>query len=79
MSGQINAIFQGSACEAFYACRCVDISPRGIAVDCPEPLSPEMIIQLQGNDGGAKRFARVIHCLPRGPAYRVGLEFIAVS
>jgi hypothetical protein len=50
-----------------------------MGVDCPEPLSPEMIIQLQSTDGGPKRFARVRYCHQRGAGYRVGLEFIAVN
>jgi hypothetical protein len=55
------------------------MSPSGMGVDCPEPLSPEMIIQLQSTDGGPKRFARVRYCHQRGAGYRVGLEFIAVN
>ena len=52
VSGGIKTTYKGRALETDYDCLCVDISPRGIAMDCPEPMLPDMIVHLRLNDGG---------------------------
>ena len=76
ISGTIRATCNGYALDTSHVCCIVDISPRGIAIDCPEPMVPDMIIQLQSDDRGSSRFARVRYCQQRGATFRVGLEFI---
>jgi hypothetical protein len=76
-SGAISATLKGLACETEHHCNCVDICLRGIAMDCPEPLLPDMIVHLHLNDGGVNRLARVRHCRPLGSLFRVGLEFLS--
>jgi hypothetical protein len=56
---------------------CVDISPRGIAIHCSEPLTKDWVAQLNLENRGPGRLARVRYCVRRGGRYRVGLEFIA--
>jgi hypothetical protein len=77
VSGAIRATFSGCAVETVCVCSCVDISPRGIAIDCPEQMLPDMVIQLQSDNPGSRRLARVRYCHQRGATFRVGLEFIA--
>jgi PilZ domain-containing protein len=79
MSGTVRAICSGYVVETVHVCRGVDISPRGIAIDCPEPLFPDMVVRLQSEDPANSRSARVCYCQPRGAVFRVGLEFIATE
>jgi hypothetical protein len=75
MSGTVRTATPGYAMDVMYACACVDISPRGMAIDSPEPLLPDMVVPIQAED--SRRFARVCYCMDRGIGYRIGLEFIA--
>src|SRR5215831_6181636 len=76
-SGNIFATFKGSVVDTTLACLCVDISPRGIAVDCLEPMQVDSILELHSDQYGPRRLARVRYCLPRSGSYRIGLEFMA--
>jgi hypothetical protein len=77
MSGTIRLISKGYAVDNTYVCTCRDISPRGIAVDCPELLSPNLVVTIQSEQYGPSRLARVCHCQQQGDVFRIGLEFIA--
>jgi hypothetical protein len=55
---------------------CVDISPRGMAVDCSELLTKDRVVQLHSEEHGPRLLARVRYCLQRSNHYRVGLEFV---
>ena len=75
MSGTLRTVTPGSAMDVMHACACVNISPRGMAIDSPEPLLPDMVVPIQAAD--SRRFARVCYCMDRGTGYRIGLEFVA--
>lgn len=60
-----------------YSCSCVDISPCGMAIDCPGPMSLGVVITLHVQEQSLSRLARVCYCREHGSAYRIGLEFIA--
>jgi hypothetical protein len=62
-----------------HLCSCVDISPRGIAIDCPEALAPESQVAIVADEQGVRRMARVCYCNPQGAGHRIGLEFVAVN
>ena len=76
MSGTIFVTCHGSVVDATQSASCVDISPRGIAIDCSELLTKDWIVQLHSENRGPRRLARVRYCIQRGDRYRVGLEFI---
>jgi hypothetical protein len=76
-SGTIFVTCRGSVVETAHVSPCVDISPRGIGVECPEPLTVDGFVQVHSDDHGPRRLARVRYCLHRGESYRVGLEFVA--
>lgn len=76
-SGTIFVTCKGSGVETTHASSCVDISPRGIGVECPEALTVDGFVQVHSDDHGPRRLARVRYCLQRGESYRVGLEFTA--
>ena len=77
MSGTVRTVTSGSTEAVMHACSCVNISPRGMAIDSPEPLAPDMIVPILADGQGSKRFARVRYCQDRGRGYRIGLEFVA--
>jgi hypothetical protein len=76
-SGTIVITCKGAVVDSTYLASCVDISPRGMAVECLEPLTVDGFVQLQSEDHSPRRMARVRYCIPRGDRYRAGLEFIA--
>src|SRR5690348_15423209 len=76
-SGNIFATFRGRAMDFRHECVCVDLSPRGIAIDCPEPMQVDSILHLHTTELGPRRLARVRYCRKRGESYRLGLEFVA--
>jgi len=77
ISGTVRTtVTPGSAMDMMHVCSCVDISPRGMAIDSPEPLALDMVVPIQAEGEGSRRFARVCYCLDRGIGYRIGLEFI---
>ena len=75
ISGTVRTVAPGST--APHVCTCVDISPRGMAIDSPEPLARDMDVPILSE--GIKRFARVRYCQDRGQGYRIGLEFVAAE
>ena len=77
ISGTVRTVTPGSAMDVMHVCSCVDISPRGMAIDSPEPLALDVVVPIQAEGEGSRRFARVCYCLDRGIGYRIGLEFIA--
>jgi hypothetical protein len=77
MSGTIFVTCHGSVVDATQSASCVDISPRGIAIDCLDLLPADWVVQLHSESLGPRRLARVRYCIQRGDRYRVGLEFIA--
>jgi len=76
-SGNIFATFPGIVADTTYCCLCVDISPRGIAIDSLEPMSVDAIVRLHSDMQGPRRMAAVRYCLERNGSYRVGLELIS--
>jgi hypothetical protein len=77
MSGTIFITCKGAVVDTTHVCSCVDISPRGIAVDCPEPLTVDGFFQLHSEERGPRRVARVRYCIARDGRHRIGLEFSA--
>ena len=75
ISGTVRLSCPGSPFET--VCSCVDISPRGMAIDSPEPLLPGAIIVLHTDVQSQRRVAQVCYCQERGNVYRTGLEFMA--
>src|SRR5688572_25396536 len=67
----------GSAVPITQTCSCVDMSPRGIAIDSPEPIEPNTFVALRSDERDPKRWARVRYCRPHDVVHRIGLEFIA--
>jgi hypothetical protein len=76
-SGTIFVTCKGSVLDTTHVSSCVDISPHGIGVKCPEPLTVDEFVQVHSDDQGPRRLARVRYCFRRGENYRVGLEFVA--
>jgi hypothetical protein len=76
-SGNIFVTFQGLVADTTYGCLCVDVSPKGIAIDSVEPMTVDATVQLHTGVHGARRLAAVRYCLERNGSYRVGLEFIS--
>jgi hypothetical protein len=79
ISSAILATYQGPTTVITRTCSCVDISPRGIAIDSLEPMEPNTLVALHSDtdEHGAKRCALVRYCRERGILYRIGLEFLA--
>jgi len=77
MSGKMIVTSKGSVVDTTQVASCVDISPRGVAIDCSELLAKDWVVQLHTEDRGPRRLARVRYCIQCGDRYRVGLEFIA--
>jgi len=76
VSGTVVVVRKGSVVDTTHTCSCVDVSLRGIALDCPEPLKVDELVQLQSDDQITSQ-ARVRHCGQSDGGYRVGLEFVA--
>jgi hypothetical protein len=76
-SGTVFLVLKGSVIDITHVCSCVDISPRGIGIECPEPLAVGAYVQLQSVEQGTARLARVRHIMEREGKYRMGLEFVA--
>jgi hypothetical protein len=75
-SGTVFVTCNGSVVDTTQVASCVDISPRGMAVDCSEPLAKDWFVQLHSEDHGTRLPARVCYCIQRSNQYRIGLEFI---
>ena len=77
MSGQILVTTTGVAIDTTRICSLVDVSPRGIGIDCPESLTVDEFVQVHSDEHGPRRNARVRHCHQVVDLYRVGLQFVA--
>jgi hypothetical protein len=75
-SGTILATSRGGAITATHICSLVDISLHGMAVECSDGLSPDIFLDVQSEDHGSPRLARVRYCVPHAGMYRVGLEIV---
>jgi PilZ domain-containing protein len=73
-AGTVLLTWRTSVVERTEYCSSVDLSPRGIGIECQEPLRLESIVELLS--GGAKRLARVRYCRAIAGGYRIGLEFL---
>jgi hypothetical protein len=76
VTGTILATYE-STIPITQTCSCVDLSPRGIAIDSPEPIEPNTLVALRSDERDPKRWARVRYCRPHYVVHRIGLEFIA--
>jgi hypothetical protein len=77
ISGTVRLTYSGYVVESAYVCSCVDISPRGMAVDCPDSIPQDTLIMVHAEEQDPRRPARVCYCHERGTVYRIGLEFTA--
>lgn len=78
LSGEVIAIHGSNYAEsARFRCSCVDWSPRGIAVTCPEALPRDASVRIQSDSPRFTRFARVRYCQHDMTAFRIGFEFLA--
>jgi hypothetical protein len=46
ISGTIRVVVKSFSLVTTHVCSCVDISPRGIGLDCPELIALETVVQL---------------------------------
>jgi hypothetical protein len=58
MSGTVFVTCKGSVADTTQVASCVDISPRGMAVDCSELLTKDQVVQLHSGDHGPASRAR---------------------
>ena len=77
ISGKVRVRYAGLGIDCVHVCSCVDGSPSGMAIDCPDWIQPETTVEVQADENGAKHQARVCYCQQRGATYRIGLEFNA--
>lgn len=77
-SGRILATAAGSVVTTTHECAMIDVSLHGMAIECSEPLPPDIILQLRAEDDGPMRLARVCYCVPRGTSYRIGVRFTII-
>lgn len=77
MPGTIFVTCKGTVIDTTHVSSCVDISRRGIGVDCPESLPVNGFVLVHSEEHGPRRMAQVRYCAQRGDRYRVGLEFTA--
>ena len=75
LSGTIQVKCRGYALETVYTCAYINVSPRGIGIEAPEPLKVGSFVMLYSDEHGPRRLARVRHCVRGLDTYRVGLEF----
>ena len=78
VTGTVLATY-GSVVPITQTCSCVDVSPRGIAIDSPEPIDPNTFVALRSDEHDPKRWARVRYCRPHDVVHRIGLEFVATE
>jgi hypothetical protein len=76
ISGTVFITCKGSVVDTTQVASCVDVSPRGMAVECSESLTNHLVVQLHSEDDGPRLLARVRYCVQRSDHYRVGLEFV---
>jgi hypothetical protein len=76
ISGTVFITCKGSVVDTTQVASCVDVSSRGMAVDCSESLTNDQVVQLHSEDDGPRLLARVRYCVERSDHYRVGLEFV---
>ena len=78
MSGTLLATPRGTAVLSTRVCSIIDVSPHGMAVDSPDPLPVSQFLDVQSEDYGPARLARVRYCVPHDAIYRIGLEVITL-
>src|SRR5215469_10839738 len=77
LSGDLTAIYDKGYGEVVSRqCSCIDFSPRGLGVFCPEPIPPDTLVQLIGESRQLMQFGRVRHCHSRGISFSIGFEFV---
>jgi hypothetical protein len=79
MSGTLLATPRGAAVISPRICSIVDVSLHGMAVDCPEPMPANQFLDVQSEDYGPSRLARVRYCVAHDAMYRIGLEVITLT
>ena len=77
LSGTIQGRCESYGVVSSYTFSCVDISPRGIGVDCSEPMAPNTVLELHPDGKQESRCARARWCQKHDAVFRNGLEFIA--
>jgi len=77
ISGTVLVTTKGYAIDMTHTCSCVDMSPSGIGMDCPEPLTVDAFVQVHFKENGPRRVGRVRFCNRLGDVYRIGLQFVA--
>lgn len=75
ISGAVRLTCRGYDVSTVHMAVCVDISPRGMGVDCSDAIQPDTIVEVHAEERGARRPARVCYCQEHGTVYRIGLEF----
>ena len=75
--GEICACFcDARGLTVVLTCTCVDLSPRGMGVYSPKPISPGIEVTLRDPAGGAiLRCAQVRYCQRHGHSHRIGFAF----
>lgn len=79
ISGVVKIICKGYVTEVTHVCTCVDISPRGIGIESPERMEPDMVVPLHTDEQGSNQLARVCYCQQQDAIYRIGLEFVSAA
>lgn len=77
VSGTVRLTCRTATLVSSYECSLVDVSPHGIGIECREAIAPDAVVQLQSEEGGVTRFARVCYCEQRTSKFRVGLALTA--
>ena len=79
ISGAVKIVSKGYVTEVTHVCSCVDISPRGIGIESPERMVPDMVVPLHTDEQGSRQLGRVCYCKPQDSMYHIGLEFISAT
>jgi PilZ domain-containing protein len=74
--GTIYVQHRANVSGAEYTCACFDVSPKGIGIESPGPITVGSTVTVRMGDRGPKRAARVRYCDRDTETFRVGLEFV---
>jgi hypothetical protein len=77
LCGVVFITCKGTVIDTTHASTCLDISRRGMGIECPEALTVDGFVQVSSEEHGPQRLAKVRYCIPRDDRFRVGLMFIA--
>ncbi len=58
-----------------YQCSCVNISPRGLAIESPVWITPNADVYVYSETLNLKTFACVRQCRPQEASYIIGMRF----